>query len=143
MSDWFDPRGITTGLTIAAVLWLAGFLRSRWGLRKRRAQAEYERRIPLRVGAGIVAAELRDCAELIERWERGDAYLVEVAGKIPTIEWPRRQTDMAELRNEDPDLWKHLDHAYTSLGRTKRENTPPPSAKALRDLAARVDRVVK
>jgi hypothetical protein len=147
VSDWLDLRGVTTGLVLAAILWMLSSVRTRWRRRQRKVAEIRERQIPLRVGAGIVAGELRECAEVLDRPERSQAYYYEVLRDVPTREWPDRQHDMAELRGIDRELWDELDDAYGSLRRAKRgagaADARPPSADSLRRLAERLDRIAE
>lgn len=143
MSHWFDVRGVTTGLTIAAVVWLASFARSRWGLRKRKAEAEWDKRTTLRSGASIVSHELGVCAEVAERCERGDVHVPEAVSKLSIDEWPQRRGEMGELRDEDSDLWHDLNDTYAALKEAKRNGGYPPKAVSLRDLSQRIHQIAE
>jgi len=141
LSDWLDLKSIVTGLAIAGILALANWLRRRWGRKQREHRAAWERRIPLRVGAEILATELRECAEVAEVTQRGDAYVYEAVHKLPKLRWEERQNDMSELRNDDPALWRDLDETYSAIRKAKRNNVQLPPASSLESLAARLQEI--
>jgi len=142
VSDWFDLRSVTTGLTIAAVVWLARFLHSRWKKSERDAKEDRERRAPLRVGASIVSRELRACADIAKRCEQGHVHVPEAVAKLPTMEWVNRRGEMGQqMRDDHRDLWHDMNDMYGELETAKRNGGYPPSSAALRALATRLYRI--
>jgi hypothetical protein len=105
---------VVGGLILAAL-----FGGPRWYVRRRErqakeAEAEFIRRTPIRVGGHIVATELRWNAGVLKRCEEGGDVPAELRA-VRLDEWRDRESEMAGLQDEAPDLWKELSGTYADL----------------------------
>lgn len=129
---------VVGGLVLAFVLGVPRLLANQRKQKREAETSERERRTPIRVGAHIVASELRESAEIAERCH-GGLHVPSEAAKLSLNEWQARRGEMLPLRDENADLWTTLGAAYEALARSKRDGAYPPSASELRDLADRLD----
>ena len=129
---------VVGGLILAAL-----FGGPRWYVRRRARQAkeaedERLRRTPIRVGGHIVATELRWNAGVLERCEEG----AEIPAELRTVrlhEWRDRESEMAGLQDEAPDLWKELGVTFADLDHMRHGLASRPRSDYVVRLADRLD----
>jgi len=116
----------------------------RWYVKRRErkrklAEADQIRRMPISVGGHIVAAELRwNALNVAKRCEDGSHVPTE-GRKVRLEDWRSRKAEMAGLRDEAPALWEELVEAYGDLDLTRLSGAYPPRSDYLLDLADRLD----
>jgi hypothetical protein len=130
--------GVVTGLILAGLLAVPRWYLRRREERRRLDEQERFRRIPVTVGASIVAGELREAADIAARCEGGH-YVPEETRKLRLEEWEGRRGEMLPLRDDDAELWQSLTATYEALSRSKRDGAWPPAAADLRELAEQLD----
>jgi hypothetical protein len=143
--DW---GSFLTGVAVTVVGGLilgALFGGPRWYVRRRgrqakEAAAEFHRRTPIRVGGHFVATELRWNAGVLKRCEEGG----DVPAELRTVrldEWRDRDSEMAGLQAEAPDLWKELGGTYADLDVMRHGVIPASSLRSdyVLRLAGRLD----
>jgi hypothetical protein len=145
--DWLWEGLVVT--VVGGVILAAIFGVPRWYVRQRKRKAKEAEdrslaRTPLRVGGHIVARELRANAEVMKRFEEGDAPLPSQGfpseGKyVSLFEWRGRKNEMAGLRDENPELWHELETAYADLDHARHRLANPPRSDDLLRLADRLD----
>jgi hypothetical protein len=100
---------VVAGLIVAAVIAGARLYGRRREEKAKEAEAEYIHRTPIRVGGHIVANELRAHAEVMKRIEEGDAHFPSEGRFVSLFEWRGRRNEIAELRDENPELWQEFE----------------------------------
>jgi hypothetical protein len=142
--DWWTViwTGVVVGVVVSVIV-AAIFRIPRWYVRRREkkakeAEARRSARIHITAGAGNVARELRENAEVAKRCEDGYHVPAE-APHLSLIQWKDFKGQIAQLEAEAPELWQELEDTYGALRQTKARGASPPQSADLLKLADRLE----